>query len=116
MSAGTPNEEARRRGIEIGSFVVFEDGEGRIEDFDEDGDPVVGLSGYAVAYMAEAVRLKTPSPPDVEPIRIAAFVALYARSDLPITAAQSDRVYAQADEIARGYAAAKSRAESDGVR
>ena len=64
MSAGTPNEEAQRRGIEIGSWILLSSPEATprcVVRFDEDGDPVVYEEEF---YRAEyAKRVETSAKP-----------------------------------------------------
>lgn len=122
MSAGTPNEEAKRRGIQIGSRVCWSEVWCDVDGFDEDGDPILTGIGPVHALNIDEVPPPAPPPPDVEPVRAAAFVALMLRIDIiDHNEEQIDRAFFRASEIANRYREAAARREarragSDGVR
>ena len=133
MSAGTPNEEAKRRGIQIGTVIrrwYAHDKapiKGPVIGFDFEGDPVIegfefGANPTLYEVFREPAEAPTPPPPDLEPVRAAAFVALMLRIDIiDHNEEQIDRAFFRAGEIADRYLEAAARrearrAESDGAR
>lgn len=113
MSAGTPNEEARKRGIEQGSRVRGGADWCVVEGFDEDGDPILRDTGVVYPRDIDEVRPPPPPTPDPERVRTAAFVALMLRIDISDhTEEQIDRAFFRASEIADRYREAAARRES----
>lgn len=119
MSAGTPNEEAKRRGLDIGIQVTVE-AEGRIVNFDADGDPILLLEDddrHEYTFTSdsmwridgntpEKVEATAPPPPAIgfDLVKAAAFVALYLRIDSrDLSDSQVEQALARADAIAVNY-------------
>lgn len=119
---GEPNEEAKRRGIREGSRVRWSATWCDVKAFDEEGDPILCGIGPVFASDVDEVAPPPLTPPDLEPVRAAAFVALVLRIDIADhTEEQIDRAFFRASEIADRYgeAAARSatrRAGSYGAR